>query len=115
LTPRAQSSLAYRSFSSNAKPRSVSSSLLPGVHPPRAPSSLRKTSYLSPTLDDHDENDDYANADRLAPRRQVRAASALSNSGPARKSSSLFGFSRNNERRSGSRLDTVASGGALRE
>ncbi|THY60199.1 karyogamy protein [Aureobasidium pullulans] len=115
LTPRAQSSLAYRSFSSNAKPRSVSSSLLPGVHPPRAPSSLRKTSYLSPTLDDHDENDDYANADRLAPIRQVRAASALSNSGPARKSSSLFGFSRSNERRSGSRLDTVASGGALRE
>ncbi|KAH0404428.1 karyogamy protein, partial [Aureobasidium melanogenum] len=116
LTPRAQSSLAHSSFSSSAKPRSSSSSLLPGVYPPRAPSSLRKTSYLSPTLGDHDENGDYANTERLAPRRQIRAASAMSHGGAERKTSgNLFGFSRTKQGRSGSRLDTAASADAVRE
>ena len=116
LTPRANSQLAYRSVSSNAKPRSTSFSLLPGVNPPRAPSSLRKTSYLSPTLDDHEENEDYADANRLAPGRQIRAASAMSSAGAERKTSgNLFGFSRSKQSRSGSRLDTPASAGAVRE
>ncbi|KAH0368847.1 karyogamy protein, partial [Aureobasidium melanogenum] len=117
LTPRAQSSLAHSSFSSNAKPRSSSSSLLPGVHPPRAPSSLRKTSYLSPTLDDHDESGDFSNTDRPAPRRQIRAASAMSHAGAERKTSgnNLFGFSRSKQGRSGSRLDTAGSADAVRE
>ncbi|KEQ72160.1 karyogamy protein [Aureobasidium namibiae CBS 147.97] len=116
LTPRANSQLAYRSVSSNAKPRSTSFSLLPGGNPLRAPSSLRKTSYLSPTLDNHDENEDYANADRLAPGRQIRAASALGSAGAERKTSgNLFGFSRTKQGRSGSRLDTAASAGAVGE
>ncbi|CAD0082848.1 unnamed protein product [Aureobasidium vineae] len=117
LTPRAQSSLAYQSYSSSsAKPRSISSSLLPGVHPPRAPSSLRKTSYLTPTLDDHDEDEDYVDSERPALRRQIRAASAMSNTGTERKTNgNLFGFSRTKQGRSGSRLDTAASASALRE
>jgi len=116
LTPRANSQLAYRSVSSNAKPRSTSFSLLPGVNPPRAPSSLRKTSYLTPTLDNHDENEGYADADRLAPGRQIRAASAMGSAGAERKTSgNLFGFSRTKQGRSGSRLDTAASAGAVRE
>jgi hypothetical protein len=116
LTPRANSQLAYRSFSSNAKPRSTSFSLLPGVNPPRAPSSLRKTSYLSPTLDNHDENENYVDTDRLAPGRQIRAASAMSGAGTERKASgNLFGFSRSQQGRSGSRLGSATSTGAVRE
>jgi hypothetical protein len=116
MTPRANSQLAYRPYSSNAKPRSTSFSLLPGVNPPRAPSSLRKTSYLSPTLDNHDENEDYVDAEKLAPGRQIRAASAMSSVGTERKTNgNLFGFSRTKQTRSGSRLDTGASAGSLRE
>lgn len=110
VVPRAQSSLAYRSMSSGAKPRSSSSSHL-GAPPPRAPSALRKTSYLSPTLDDHNENDDFADLElRVTPKRTARAASALSTT--AGNKSSMFGFSRGTEGRR-SRLDATA--GAARE
>jgi hypothetical protein len=116
MTPRANSQLAYRSFPSNAKPRSTSFSLLPGANPPRAPSSLRKTSYLTPTLDNHDENEDHIGTERLAPGRQIRAASAMSSVGTEKRvNGNLFGFSRTKQVRSGSRLDTGSSAGELRE
>lgn len=117
MIPRSQSSLANHSVPGNAKPRSASSSYLGTSTPlPRAPSALRKTSYLTPTLDDHDENDGYADMNmdtHAAPKRTVRAASALSNSGGGARKSNLFGFSRISEGK-GSRLD-AATAGAPRE
>jgi hypothetical protein len=102
--PRAHSSLAQPLFSaSTAKARSTSSSLL---HPPRAPSALRKTNFLSPTP----IVDDEENAERLAPKRTIRAASALGGSRVVGRKSSTnhLGFSRVDER-----LNTAASADAV--
>jgi hypothetical protein len=67
-------------------------------------------------LDNHDENEDYIDTERLAPGRQIRAASAMSSVGTEKRTNgNLFGFSRTKQGRSGSRLDTGSSAGEIRE